>query len=182
VTPLRRTRPPVEVAAGERLLAWAPLVGGGWVAGTRDALYLPGGHLPGGHLPGGPHPVGRVPWEQVQAADWDREEGRLRVSEVGTWGRPRPQHVLDVPDSAAKDADRLLQLIRERVTASVLLSRHVPVTGRRGLRVIARRAPSGHSEVEWLFKYDEGLDPDDPFVRAAAETALAAARSDVGLT
>ncbi|HEY3528794.1 MAG TPA: hypothetical protein VGK78_06550 [Nocardioides sp.] len=163
---IRRTRPPVEVEAGERLLAWAPLEDGGWVAGTRDALYFPGG---------------RVPWEQVEAADWDRDEARLRVSEVGTWGEQRPRHVFHIPDSAARDTDRLLQLVRERVTASVLVSRHVPVTGRRGVRVVARRAPSGRSEVQWVYEYDEGVDPDDPFVRAAAETALAAARSDVGM-
>jgi hypothetical protein len=154
------------VGAGERLLAWASVTDGGWAAGTRDALYLP---------------ASRVPWEQVQAADWDREEGRLRVSEVGTWGEPRPHHTLTIPDSAARDADRLLQLVRERVTASVLLSRHVPVTGRRGVRIVARRAPSGRSDVHWLYEYDEGVDPDDPFVRAAAETALAAAKSDVGM-
>jgi hypothetical protein len=162
----RRGRPDIEVAAGERLLAWAPLADGGWVAGSRDALYLPGL---------------RLPWEQVQGADWDRDDDRLRVSEVGTWGEPRPWHVLSVPNAAAKDTDRLLQLVRERVTASVLLSRHVKVTGRRGLRVVARRAPSGRSEVQWLYEYDAGVDPDDPFVRAAAETVLAAAKSDVGM-
>jgi hypothetical protein len=89
-------------------------------------------------------------------------------------------HTLAVDGSAAKDADRLLQLLRERVTASVLLTRHVPIAGRRGVRVVARRAPSGRSDVRWIYEYDEGVDPDDPFVRAAAETALAAARADVG--
>jgi hypothetical protein len=163
----RRPRPPIRVATGERLLAWAPLVTGGWVAGTRDALYL--------------HDA-RLPWEQVQEADWDRDQSRLRVSEVGIWGRPRPVHELDVPDTAAQDTDRLLQLLRERVTASVLLTRHVPITGRRGVRVVARRAPSGRSEVTWIYEYDEGVDPDDPFVRAAAETALAAAKADIGMT
>ena len=162
----RRSRPPVEAGAGERLLAWAPLADGAWVAGTRDALYLPGG---------------RVPWEQVQTADWDRDENRLRVREVGTWGEPRPQHAVTLHESAAPDADRLLQLVRERVTASVLVSRHVPVTGRRGVRVVARRAPSGRSQVQWLYEYDEGVDPADPFARAAAETALAAAKGDVGV-
>lgn len=162
---VRRTRPPVEVGEGERLLAWAPIEGGGWVAGTRDALYLPDR---------------RVPWEQVQTADWDREVGRLRVIEVGTWGEPRPRHVLTIPDTAAKDADRLLQLLRERVTASVLVSRHVPVTGRRGVRIIGRRAPSGRADVQWFYEYDEGVDPEDPFVRAAAETALTAAQADAG--
>jgi hypothetical protein len=161
-----RARPDVEVGAGERLLAWAPLADGGWVAATRDALYLP---------------EVRLPWEQVQAADWDREDDRLRISEVGTWGEPRARHVLAVSNAAAKDADRLLRLVRERVTASVLLSRHVAVEGRRGVRVVARRAPSGRSDVQWIFEYDEGVDPTDPWVRAAAESALAAAKSDVGM-
>ena len=48
------------------------------------------------------------------------------------------------------------------------------------LGTIARRAPSGQSDVQWLYEYDEGVDPEDPFVRAAAETALAAAQADVG--
>ena len=163
---LRRERPPVEVSAGERLLAWAPVAGGQWVAGTRDALYLPGA---------------RLPWEEVEAADWDHDLARLRVSEVGQWGSPRVEHALQLDDTAPGETDRLLQLVRERVTASVLLTRHVRVTGRRGVRVVARRAPSGRSEVSWVYEYDEGVDPDDPFVRAAAETALAAAKADVGM-
>jgi hypothetical protein len=157
---LRRTTPPVEVETGEKVLAWAPAVEGA-VAGTRAALYLPGGR--------------RVPWEQVEAADWDNDTETLRVSEVGAWGEPRPTYsfVLGEPN-------RLLQLVRERVTATVVLQRHVPIRGSRGLRVIARRAPTGEREVRWLFEYDEGIDPDDPFVDHAAQEALAAAREEVG--
>jgi len=155
------------VAAGEHLLAWAPVAGGGWVAGTRDALYLPGA---------------RLPWEDVQAADWDFDQARLLVSEVGTWGERRPRHALTLDADARADTERLLQLVRERVTASVLLSRHVPIEGRRGVRVIGRRAPSGRSDVQWVFEYDAGIDPDDPFVQTAADDALAAAKADVGLT
>ncbi len=162
---IRRERPPVEVAAGERILAWAPLVGGAWVVGTRDALYLP---------------AGRLPWEQVEAADWERDLSRLRVSEVGRWGQPRVEHTLTLDESGA-GADRLLQLLRERVTASVLLVRHVAITGRRGVRVVARRAPSGRRPVEWIYEYDAGIDPTDPVVQAAAATALESAKSDVGL-
>jgi hypothetical protein len=35
--------------------------------------------------------------------------------------------------------------------------------------------------VQWFYEYDEGIDPDDPVARAAAETALARAKDDVGL-
>jgi hypothetical protein len=154
------------VAPGERLLAWAPVVGGQWVAGTRDALYLP---------------AGRLAWEEVEAADWDHELARLRVSEVGQWGRPRVEHTLTLDETAPFDTDRLLQLVRERVTASVLLVRHVPITGKRGVRVVGRRAPSGRSEVHWVYEYDAGIEPTDPVVQAAASAALASARADVGL-
>jgi hypothetical protein len=162
---LRRGRPPVDVAAGERILAWAPLIGGEWVVGTRDALYLP---------------TVRIPWEQVEAADWDHDLSRLRVSEVGHWGETRAEHDLTVDESGAS-ADRLLQLLRERVTASVLLVRHVPISGRRGVRVVARRAPSGRQPVEWVCEYDDGIDPADPFVETAVASALVEARSEVGI-
>lgn len=165
VRSLRRERPPVEVAADERMLAWAPLLGGAWAVGTRDALYLPGV---------------RLPWEQVQAADWDHDLSRLRVSEVGRRGGRRVEHHLTL-DESGRSADRLLQLVRERVTASVLLVRHVPITGRRGVRVVARRAPSGRRPVEWVYEYDEGIDPADPLVETALATALVDARSEVGL-
>ena len=153
-------RPDLEVAPGERLLAWAETDDGRVIGGTRDAFYAPR----------------RVPWEQVEAADWDRDTAVLRLSEVGSWGAPRPEHLYDVAEPG-----RLVQLIRERVTASVVYQRHVLLDGRRGLRVIARRAPGGAGSLTWIYEYDEGVDPDDPLVRLAAGQALSAARDEVGL-
>jgi hypothetical protein len=152
----------VVVAAGERVLSWASSTSG-VVAGTREALYLPG-----------PPPL-RVPWEQVEGADWDLDTETLRVKEVGTWGEPRPAYEL-----AMTEPGRLLELVRERITASVVLQRHVAIRGKRGVRVIARRSAAGSRELSWLFEYDEGVDPDDPFVEHAAREALDAARNEVG--
>ena len=78
------------------------------------------------------------------------------------------------------DPGRLVELVRERVTTTVVLQRHVPIRGSRGVRVIARRAATGARELTWLFEYDQGIDPDDPFVEHAAQEALAAARGEVG--
>jgi hypothetical protein len=161
---LPKRRPSIELAAGESELARADS-GAGLVVGTRDALYVP---TSVGHV--------RVPWEQVESADWNSEDDVLRVREVGTWGEQRPEYLLTISDPG-----RLLELVRERVTTTVVLQRHVAVDGRRGLRVIARRAPSGEREVTWLFEYDEGIDPADPVVAQAAERALATAQADVGL-
>ena len=154
-------RPAIEVAPGERVLAWTEAVTGEALAGTREALYLPGA---------------RLAWEDVEAADWDRDTEVFRVAEVGSWGEDRREHTF-----AISEPRRLLELVRERVTASVLLVRHVPIDGRRGVRVVARRAPTGDRGLRWLYEYDPGIDPDDPTVRLAAETALAAARDEVGL-
>jgi hypothetical protein len=148
----------------ERVLARATSESGP-VEGTREALLVPTDDG-----------ARRIPWEQVEAANWDRDTGVLKVTEVGTWGAPRPEHRLMVSDPG-----RLLELVRERVTASVVLQRHVPIEGRRGVRIIARRASSGARELSWLFEYDAGIDPADPFVEQAAQEALAVARNEVGL-
>jgi hypothetical protein len=146
---------------GERVLASATTVDGVLVAGTRDTLMIG---------------ARRIPWEGLQSADWDKESTTLRVAEVGDWGEERPVHVLILPDPG-----RLLQLVRERLTASVVLQRHVAVRGRKGVFVIARRAPRGDGPLQWVYEFQEGIDPTDPAVRRAAEAALAAARDEVGL-
>ncbi len=128
------------------MLAWCRTVDGGVLAGTRDALYL--------EVDGD---VTRIPWEQVEAADWDADTDMLRVSLVGSWGEQRVEH-----DLSLTEPGRLLELVRERVTASVVLQRHVPLAGRRGVRVIGRRAPRGNAPIEWFYEYDEGVDPARP--------------------
>lgn len=160
-----KSSPSVAVASGEKVLASAAAADGTVFAGTRDAFYV----VADGE-------TRRVPWEQVEAADWDRDTDTFRLSEVGSWGVERPVHTATLAEPG-----RLLELVRERVTASVVLQRHVRVKGRRGLRVIARRAPSGAGGVQWVYEYDEGVDPEDETVRALASDALDVMRRDVGL-
>lgn len=149
-----------EVSRGEKVLAGAVGDGGEVLVGTRDALYLDG------------H---RIAWETVEKADWSQEAGTLTVTEVGTWGEVRPHHVISFDEPG-----RLLELVRERVTASVVLQRHVPIHGARGVFVIARRAPRGDSPVQWVYEFQDGIDPDDPEVRRRAELGLERARDEVG--
>ncbi|MDN5745304.1 MAG: hypothetical protein L0H31_09300 [Nocardioidaceae bacterium] len=153
-----------RVAQGERLLAWAvvphPAPGAAaTIGGTRDALYLPR----------------RLAWEQVASAEWDQDESTLRVVEVGEFGQRRAVHVIRL-----SEADRLLQLVRERVTASIAVQRHVEVAPRKSVRVLARQAPARRGDLAWFVEYDEGVDPADPEVATIVEGALASARADVG--
>ena len=165
----RSGRVPADVLAraalprGEKALAEAQAADGSWLLGTRRSLVL----LPPGR-------VVHLPWEQVEDAAWDQDTGRLRVIGVGSYGEPRPSYAFTLEDPAL-----LLQLIRERVTASIVLQRRVPVRGKQGVTVIARRSPVG-GPVEWMHAYDPGLDPDDPEVVAVADLALAQARAELG--
>lgn len=160
---MRRRPRPASLERGERLLAWAETTDGALVGGTRDALHLPDREPP------------RLPWEEIATAEWDTDERLFRVVEVGTYGDVRAEHLL-----ALQDPDRLLSLVRERVTASIVVQRHLTVRGRLGARILGRRAPGGQGAIAWFVEYDAGLDPADPEVAAVVDEALGSARGDVG--
>ena len=174
MTPLFHRVPtaPADVVAragldrGVKVLAAAGDRAGTWLLGTRDHLLL---------VPADGEPV-RIPWQQVESADWNRDDDRLRVSEVGEFGRPRPVH-----EYLLDDPGQLLPFVRERVTASVVLQRRVVVRDRLGLTVIARRAPNGTGDLAWSYDLDAGLDPDDPEVREMAERGVRTAAEELGL-
>lgn len=150
-----------------KVLAAAESYDGTWLVGTRDRLHAIG--------PDGATRLA-LPWEQVQRADWDVDTSTLQVEEVEEFGRPVSSYsfVLAAPGT-------LLELVRERVTASVVLQRRTELGRRRGFSVIGRRAPAGGGEVSWAYEFDRGVDPDDPDVRTAAEAALRDARESLGL-
>src|SRR5512139_2566633 len=160
---------PAEVLAsgslsrGEKVLAGAQADEDSWLLGTREALHVVPANL-------------RIPWERIERADWDRDQERLVVSEVGEFGRVRPQH-----EFAVSEPGLLLDLVRERVTASVVLQRRVLTHGKRGLFVIGRRAPAGGGEVQWAYQFDAGVNPEDPAVITAAEEGLRGAQAELGL-
>ena len=170
--PFRRAvRVPGEVVEaarldpGEKVLAGTRSADGVWLLGTHSAFHVVA-----------PDGSSRIPWERVERADWDRDEERLVVSEVGEFGRVRPRHTF-----AVEEPGLLLELLRERVTASVVLLRRVPVEGKRGLTVVARRSPTRAGDVVWAYEFDPGVDPEDPAVMATAEAGLRAAQADLGL-
>jgi hypothetical protein len=171
---------------GERVRAAAQAADGTWLLGTAAALVV----VP--PRPAGPNPVVEpervvepvetspaaetIPWERVEQADWDRDTARLRVSEVGEFGQVRPVHQFTLSDPGP-----LLPMVRERVTASVVLQRRVTVSGRKGFSVVARRSPTGAGGIGWAYEFDVGVEPDDPEVRRLADAALHAAEEELGL-
>lgn len=157
---------PVRRAVPGKVLAWAQAADGTLLAGTRDAL----------HLMSGSEDVETLRWEQVQRADWESEEHVLTVERLEDFGRPVMPRTfrLDEPGS-------LLALLRERVSASIVVQQRVVVRGRKGLVVIARRPPGGQGPITWAYEFDAGVDPSDPEVMARAEEGLREAQESLGL-
>lgn len=153
----------LSLERGERTLAWASDAEGRWYVGSDRALHLPS---QAGYR--------RLPWEQVERADWHRDDGRLSVVEVAEWGEPEQRTIVTVDE-----AGDLLELLRERVTKSVVVSVYAPVRGRLGLSVVGRRSPVGSQPVTWSTVLAQGLAPDDADVQEVAGAALRKAEAEV---
>ena len=180
----RSVRDRLQLPRGERPLAWAhadkpgaPTSADGdpksadtpsgdvWV-GTRAALYIPAEGTA----------YRRIPWVGIDRADWNDTTQELRVVELASFGQVMPRSI-----GRLRAADRLLQLVRERVTSTVVAVRTLPLRDGRGVRIVARRDPDGQGELTWTAVLDPGLDPADPTVVQGAQQALATVRAEVGL-
>jgi hypothetical protein len=163
----RRLPPPVgevlRAAAGERLLAWAVAADGAHLVATDRSLHLP--------VRGRVHRIG---WEQVDTATWDQDAATLTVVQAAErGGRPRrwPARLVEPRD--------LVDVVRERVNATVVWSSRVQLDGPAGARIVARRPP-GSDVLRWSVALDDGLDAADPATRAMLDAAVRAARAELG--
>ena len=166
VSRLRRTSEPwraeVDLGRGERVLL-ARDTPSGWVVATTYALWLP-------ERDG----LSRVGWESVDNASWDRDTSALTVRQSAILGsRPR-RWVVRMED----DRDLLL-LIKERVRATLVATRHVRLDADHGVAVIARRLPATGS-LEWRISVDMGVDVDDPAVRSRIDDELRVLKAELG--
>ncbi|MET9337407.1 MULTISPECIES: hypothetical protein [unclassified Nonomuraea] len=143
----------LATTSGERVLTFARS-GEGYVVATDLALFLPDGE--------------RVPWEQVERAAWDDEGLNLTTSDGRRLSAP------------VTEPNRLPEAVRERVNSTIVVNKYVPLPSRGGVRLVARRAP-GSNDFTWKLHFDEGLDPDDPGLRAHAEQALEGIRRSMGV-
>ncbi len=157
----REVRGQLHLARGERVLTHA-FTPEGTVVATTHALHPTDGQP--------------VPWQHIDRARWS--EGGLYFTEEGTGER----------FLAIEEPGRLAETVHERVTSTIVVSRHVSLDATTeasdddgsGFRLVARRPPGG-SEISWQIHIDEGVDPDDPRVAERAPTALAALRDQMGV-
>ena len=146
-------RVPDEVGAllgDDRALAWSATDPDGWLAAGEERLVSSAGF--------------DERWVAILGASWDAP-----LLEVTVWKLEGAQ----VERIVLPEAGVLPQVIRERITQSLLVQQHVTLRGKRGVRFLARRDPAT-DEVSWQRVLDPGIDPTDPQIRA--EIAQAQAR------
>ena len=166
----RFTRPPEEVRAAvaadpdERVLAWGVLArDAGWLAGTSRGLRRVG-RADGNDL---------LPWHEVGHARWaaSTEGGGTFAVTPLVEVEPGVQARLPVVRHVLTDAGDLPAVVRRRVDQTIVTSRRVPLPGRGGLVLVARRVP-GQATREWTVVFDDDADRDDPVARETARQKL----------
>lgn len=113
-----------------------------------------------------------VEWSRVETASWDGDAELLVVTEVPDSRGHRQRHRV-----ALESPQRLVDVVREQVTQSVVISRHILVDGRRGVRVTGRRTAA--DEIVWTAALDSGIDLHDPGTKARVDAAVALVRNEV---
>jgi hypothetical protein len=148
----------LDLAPKERILAWVDDGSGRLVVASDTAL----------HVQRTPPGYSRLGWEQIERASYD--SGVLTVVLAPDLG----DATLRVPVGDGRD---LPVVVRDRVTASVIVDRFVALDGESGVRIVGRRGPAG--DIRWRADLDPPL-AGDPAARAEAQDVLAEVRAEVG--
>ena len=119
-------------------------------AGTRDALYVPSGD---GHV--------RVPWEQVEAADWDQDAESCGSPRSAPGARSARSTASRSPSPAGCSSWSASGSPPASCSSGTCRSR-----ARAGVRVIARRAPSRRRSRRLVLRVRRGHRPRRPVRRA----------------
>jgi hypothetical protein len=143
-----------------RILAWAPVVDGGLVLLSPAVVSV--------LRPEGWRHVG---WHEIERGGWNGETEQLRWQ---TYGGARS--ALALPDPA-----RVPEVFKERVDASIVFERFLPVggSGERGVIVSGRRdLADGPTEISWHTTLTRGVTWRTPGVRELADSAMVELRRE----
>jgi hypothetical protein len=148
-------RAALDLHPGERVIAIGRSPGGGWVVVTGLALVSA---------------EGRTPWTDVGHAQWYDDESVLAIDPVPGAGAARRIHLTE--------PGRVPETVHERVMASIVLSRRVPLSTGGSVRIVARRADQT-SDTEWQVVPEPGTDLAAPGAQEAADEAVAALAAEL---
>jgi hypothetical protein len=149
-------RQQLDLRDRERILAWADDGAGRLVVASERAL----------HLQRQPPAYARITWDQIERASYD--DGVMTV----TLTPDLSSSTLRVPVGVEPD---LPVVIRDRVTASVVMDRFVALVGDRGVRIVGRQGEQG---VRWRADLDPKL-AEDQHVVSEVQRLLIEAQTEV---
>jgi hypothetical protein len=155
------------IRPGERVLASVWQATAALAVATERAVYDQ-------HGPGADRSWSRLGWDDVDQVLWDDEQHTLTLTRAGP-GESSPV-VLRLPRRSP-----LLELARERVTATTLARVPLLSAGRVCGCLTARRLP-GSDQVRWVLTLRDATAAGDPALRARVSGAIAALEADLGLT
>jgi hypothetical protein len=113
-----------------------------------------------------------VGWHEIEHGGWNSETDKLSWSSYE--GR---REFIELAEPG-----RMPELFRERVSASIVAERFVPIAGERGVTVSGRRDLAGTSAViTWHQTLGRGLSWNSGEVRTVADAALAELQAEYGL-
>jgi len=147
----------------ERVLAWTTDPDGRYLVATESDLILQRR----------PPPYARIGWEQIEQASF--KDGFLAL-EIAEGGDLDATTNLSIP--AGADIE-LPIVVRDRVTASIAVNQHVPLQGKDGIRVVARRR-AGEGSLRWGYRTDSQL-ARTPELQGQAEQAVNRIREGLGV-
>ena len=150
--------------APTRILAWARS-SDGYVVGSLAVLSL-GAAEAGADGAGWRH----LGWHEIEHGGWNAESRSLSWTLYG--GRRGRVELAD--------PGRLPELFRERVAASIVVERFVPIRGERGVTVTARRDLGASAAVSWHSTLTRGLSWSGEGVAEEAARACAELQSEYG--
>lgn len=152
------------LAAGERVLATAATPEGWDVVATSRGLQYRDGDA--GEL---------VDYASMLDVRWASDTGRLDILVAGPDGRPGHQLSLELSEPG-----QLPATVRERVQASIVVTRRVQVRDHGQCTVAIRRDPDGHGPLFVQMTYAPGTDPTDPELSAQVAEAVEALSAQLG--
>jgi hypothetical protein len=108
-------------------------------------------------------------WHEIERGGWDGETGQLAWTTYGG----------DQGSVALTEPGRLPEVFRERVSASIVLEKFVPILNGRGVLISGRRdLAEGDVKVIWNSSLGRGLTWQTEGVRAATDEAIASVRTE----
>jgi hypothetical protein len=143
-----------------RVLAWARAVNGVCIGSPSLLSY--------GSQSGWTH----VGWHQIERGGWNAETHKLSWTSYDGI-----KQFVELTEPG-----RLPELFRERVSATIVAERFVPIAGERGVTVSGRRdLADATSSITWHRTLSRGISWDTHGVQEAADAALAELRREYDL-